>query len=118
MTEKRTPYTHELPQWAVERAVEALDEVSWSMEDAATVIARALAEAAKPGWRTDMKNVPFDTTFVVGGWVQDTAGSRWWEEQVVWLDDETGDIAAECECPFSLDDFDHWLPLPAAPEVG
>lgn len=108
--------TEQIPQWAVERARELA--ALWNDPGQEDAIARALADAA-PGWRTDMENAPDDgTTFIVGTWVKNTQGEQWWESYAVWLDDETGEISASCDCPWSFSDFEHWMPLPAAPEVG
>lgn len=124
----------DIPQWALERADEIVKGADFErlrgyeqpvyqvyggeLEALKDSIARALAEAA-PKWRTDMENIPRDgAPFIVGGLVQHVNGNQWWESHVVWLDDETGEIPADCECPFDLEDFEHWMPLPKAPEVG
>ena len=70
-------------------------------------------------WRTDMENAPRDgSSFVAGGWVENIYGEAWWEEHVIWLDDETGEILAECECPLAIEDFEHWTPLPPPPALA
>ena len=43
-------------------------------------------------------------------------GYSFWERHVIWIDDETGNIASECEAGWTLvDDYTHWQPLPEPP---
>jgi len=96
----------DLPQWAVEKARELA--AMWNDPGQEAAIARALAEAAKPGWRTDMDSVP--------------------EGELVWLFEPHSEggfqfagvrVAGEWRnnLDAQIQHPTHWMPLPAAPEV-
>lgn len=119
MTEKRTTYTHEVPQWAVECVTELSREIEKHCfdgllgDEARELIARALAEAAKPKWQP-IETAPKDTVVLTdrgtamhyaGQWFLCTAGGA------ITSCADWGREASEISPSV-------WAPLPDAPEVG
>ena len=66
------------------------------------------------GW-LPMDSAPNDAQFLAAIEVSSSIGPTYWQMDVIWLDDETGDIHADCENGWSLSDYDAWMPLPAPP---
>lgn len=113
----------DLPQWAADAgdaqaaiAMENLlamgdqpveDRTNWL----ANFIARALAEAAKPGWKP-IAEAPKD-----GRWFL-----AWCPKQgrhlMRWKDSKTSETASLDWYTGQQPEATHWMPLPAAPEVG
>ncbi|RZL77249.1 MAG: hypothetical protein EOP66_09155 [Sphingomonas sp.] len=76
----------------------------------------AAASEAGDGWQ-DIASAPRDgTPFIATLIVHNQSGQKWWETHVIWADDETGEVASECEAGWTrVDDYSHWMPMPAPP---
>lgn len=120
----------ELPQWAVDEAdavaAVAMENLLAMADQTAEdrgiwlsgLIARALADAAKPKWRTDIENAPRDgSTFLATGWDFGLVGGSRHIVWAKWSEDED-DFVEVGEETVGLRYLTHWMPLPAAPEVG
>jgi hypothetical protein len=76
------------------------------------------AIAAMEGWRP-IEEAPRDgTQFIAATEVCHLNGAKWWERHIVWIDDETDDIHPDAYQGWSLDDYSHFLSLPAPPQHG
>ncbi|WP_311270335.1 hypothetical protein [Sphingobium sp. WCS2017Hpa-17] len=99
------------------------DELFWTTAGTSAGIWRQLATAAikamreEAGWQP-IETAPRDGThFLATAIVRNVkTGARWWETYVIWADDETGEIHPDCDHGWSnIDDYSHWMPLPAPP---
>ena len=105
------------------------DAIDKQREEAADLIETQAREIEQ--WRVDyneaaldverltkwkpIETAPDDDWFLAAIEVRHKNGGHWWEYHVVWLDDETGDIHADCEQGWSITDYSHWMALPNAP---
>lgn len=66
-----------------------------------------------------IETAPLDQRFLAALVVRNNkTGKRWWEMHVVWIDDEDYQIHADSDAGWSnIDDYTHWMPLPAPPEL-
>jgi hypothetical protein len=94
-----------------------------TVAEATDVLTRAIRAATRSpapmaggGWQ-GIATAPRDgTPFIATLVVHNLSGQKWWETHVIWADDETGEVASECEAGWSrVDDYSHWMPLPAPP---
>ncbi|WP_311269605.1 DUF551 domain-containing protein [Sphingobium sp. WCS2017Hpa-17] len=72
------------------------------------------------GWQP-IETAPRDGThFLATAIVRNVkTDARWWETYVIWADDETGEIHPDCDHGWSsIDDYSHWMPLPAPPDAA
>lgn len=67
-------------------------------------------------WR-DIESAPRDgTEFLATTMVSHATGRRWRETHLIWCDDETGQIHADCEQGWEVDDYQFWHPIPPISE--
>jgi len=69
---------------------------------------------AAQGWRA-IDSAPDDELFIAAIEVNTVNGPVYWQMDIVYIDDETGDIALDCEAGWRLQDYSHWQPLPSPP---
>lgn len=82
--------------------------------------ALARQHGAREPWQA-IESAPRDgTPFIATLKVRHINGQSWQETHVIWCDDETGDVSNDCENGWSINDYEFWMPLPAAPatDVG
>lgn len=70
------------------------------------------------GWQP-IETAPRDEPILAAIEVRYTrTGKSHWERHVIWCDDETGEISADCEQGWGFRDYTHWMPLPTPPSKG
>lgn len=42
-------------------------------------------------------------------------GKSWWEMHTISIDSETGEITADTDAGWAVEDYTHWMPLPPPP---
>ena len=68
-----------------------------------------------------IKTAPTDgSVFIAGVYVnhysrRNDTFTKSWDCQVVWIDDETGEISGDCNAGFLIGDYTHWMPIPDPP---
>ena len=62
-----------------------------------------------------ISTAPKDGAFIAAVHVHNNGVPKFWEMHIVWRDEDTGNIADECERGWTLEDYSHWQPLPAPP---
>lgn len=78
---------------------------------------------AKQEWRTDMDAARrFTGKMFVGLWVQHGYSengvrktSQEWDVELVWIDEDTGEIDIECSAGWDLADYEAWVPVNLPP---
>jgi hypothetical protein len=91
------------------------DYWTWPHDDSAYDILALV----QPQWRP-IESAPRDGTPVMAAvevFDSTTRQSLGWDMHIIFADDETGQIHNDCEAGWRFDDYTHWLPLPATPEV-
>jgi Protein of unknown function (DUF551) len=70
------------------------------------------------GWQ-DIATAPLGEHILVCVQVKNNkTGAEWWEMHTVILDDETGEIQADSDAGWAIQDYSHWRPLPPPPFEG
>jgi hypothetical protein len=78
----------------------------------------APADNSQQGWQP-IETAPTDEPFLAAvEVVNNKTGRRYWEQHVIWIDSETGDVSHDTDAGWSAGDYTHWQPLPAPPAPG
>ncbi len=63
-----------------------------------------------------IETAPRDDRFIAAIEVHSTVTKKhWWQMDIVWCDEETGELHPDCDFGWGLSDYSHWMPLPAPP---
>jgi Lar family restriction alleviation protein len=65
------------------------------------------------GWRS-IESAPHDEEILAAIEVHNKL-EKWWEIQIICIDNETGEITSDCYNGWDAGDYSHWMPLPAPP---
>lgn len=73
-------------------------------------------KTAVQGWQL-IETAPVDEPFLAALEVRNNkTGNQWWEQHVVLIDSETGELSSDTEAGWSAGDYTHWMPLPEPPQ--
>ncbi|MCX5569649.1 hypothetical protein [Kaistia nematophila] len=93
----------------------------WAMKpgtptDVALYLGPPATRPEADGWMP-IETAPTDSHFIAAIKVRHTDGRSWWEQHIIWLDDEDGDVHPDCEQGWNISDYDAWRHLSPPPSA-
>lgn len=91
------------------------DNLAFSVK--ADIIKALSALPAVEGW-LPIESAPVDKNILACVKViNNKTGDEWWDMHTILIDSETGEIQADNDAGWAVEDYSHWQPLPAPPEI-